>query len=85
MAEPFGEALRRRRAEARLSLRELARRASVDAGYLCRLEKGLRDPSADVATRLERALREAATSAASAGCLVCGSGSRTHALIHNLD
>ena len=53
-----------------LTVREAARRASISSGYLSRLERGLRAPRIDVATRLavvldlgpgerERLLREA--------------------------
>jgi transcriptional regulator with XRE-family HTH domain len=53
---PFGEQLRRLRAEADLSLRELARRVHHGKSYLHELETGQKRPSAAVARRLDEAL-----------------------------
>ncbi|MBM2620178.1 helix-turn-helix transcriptional regulator [Actinoplanes sp. LDG1-06] len=52
--ETFGQALRRLRAD--LSVRELARRAHLDAGHLSRIENGRRQPSPELALALDQAL-----------------------------
>jgi transcriptional regulator with XRE-family HTH domain len=55
--ETFGEALRRLRTERGISLRELARRASVDPGHLSRVEAGRRPPTPQMAAAVARALK----------------------------
>jgi transcriptional regulator with XRE-family HTH domain len=59
MTIEFGELLRRRRAELRLSLRECAVRADIDAGNLSRIERGRVAPPQDpeVLARLVEALQ----------------------------
>lgn len=52
--ETFGQALRRFRG--RLSVREVARRAHLDAGHLSRIENGKRPPSPELALALDQAL-----------------------------
>lgn len=58
MTKEFGELLQRRRAELRLSLRECAVRADIDAGNLSRIERGrvLPPQDPDVLARLVDAL-----------------------------
>jgi transcriptional regulator with XRE-family HTH domain len=52
--ETFGQALRRLRGG--MSVRELARRAHLDAGHLSRIENGKRPPSPELALALDQAL-----------------------------
>lgn len=52
----LGAYIRSQRQHARLSLRELARRAGVSNPYLSQLERGLRRPSAEMLQRLAAAL-----------------------------
>lgn len=55
--EPFGETLRRLRVENDdMSLRQLAKRAHLNPGYLSRIENGQRQPSAEAAAALDTAL-----------------------------
>ncbi|WP_431927149.1 helix-turn-helix domain-containing protein [Micromonospora wenchangensis] len=54
--ESFGVELRRLRAERGLSVTGLARQLHYDKGYLSRLERGERNPSTDLARRLDAAL-----------------------------
>ncbi|MQY31309.1 helix-turn-helix domain-containing protein [Nocardia aurantia] len=57
MSSPrFGLELRRQREAAELSLAQLARRIHYDKGYLSRVERGERQPSADFARRCDAAL-----------------------------
>jgi transcriptional regulator with XRE-family HTH domain len=53
----FGEGVKKMRQDARLGLRELARRVPTDPGYLSRIERGTQTPSPDVALSIDRALR----------------------------
>ncbi|MET8676026.1 tetratricopeptide repeat protein [Streptomyces sp. NPDC004647] len=52
----FGDALRKRREDAALSLRELAERANYSAGYLSKLESGQRPPNPEVARACDEVL-----------------------------
>jgi transcriptional regulator with XRE-family HTH domain len=54
-SETFGEALLRLRGD--LSLREVARRASIDVGQLSRIARGKRPANVNVAHAVDRALR----------------------------
>jgi transcriptional regulator with XRE-family HTH domain len=54
----FGERLRRRRLRCGLSMDELARRAGISRAMLYRLERGEREPSAELRRTLRRVLRE---------------------------
>ncbi|UAK34867.1 helix-turn-helix transcriptional regulator [Nocardia asteroides] len=54
--EAFGAELRRRRSQAGLSVRELARSLSYDPGALSRLENGRRKPPLDIVRKLDRVL-----------------------------
>lgn len=56
MAETFSEAVRRLRVQCGWSLRELARRAHVNAGHVSRIENGQRQPSPAMAAALDTAL-----------------------------
>ena len=56
MADGFGAEVRRRREHLGMSLRELARRAPLDAGHLSRLEAGRRQPTREAAIALDAAL-----------------------------
>ena len=56
MTEHFGACVRRLRTARGWSLRELARSTPVDPGYLCRIERGARQPTAGTASALDRAL-----------------------------
>lgn len=66
MTIEFGELLQRRRAELRLSLRECAVRADIDAGNLSRIERGRVPPPQDpgVLARLVDALELVGTAEA---------------------
>ena len=55
--ESLGDYLKEQRAEARLSLRQLAEQAGVSNPYLSQIERGLRRPSAEVLQQLAKALR----------------------------
>ncbi|MBX7266222.1 helix-turn-helix transcriptional regulator [Micromonospora sp. Llam7] len=52
----FGPELRRRRSEQGISLRDLAVQVHCNAGYLSRVERGLRQPSAIIARMCDRAV-----------------------------
>lgn len=58
MSEKFGTMIKARRAELRLSLRDFALRADMDAGNVSRLERGLSSPpqDAEVLNRIVSAL-----------------------------
>lgn len=53
--ETFGQALDRLRGD--LSLREVAREASINAGHLSRVARGIRPANAELARALDRALK----------------------------
>jgi len=53
----LGDYLKEQRAEARLSLRQLAEQAGVSNPYLSQIERGLRRPSAEVLQQIAKALR----------------------------
>lgn len=53
----LGDYLREQRRAARLSLRQLAERAEVSNPYLSQVERGLRQPSAQVLNQIARGLR----------------------------
>jgi transcriptional regulator with XRE-family HTH domain len=53
----IGEFIRDLRSTARISLRELAERAGVSNPYLSQIERGLRNPSAEVLAQIAHALR----------------------------
>ncbi len=55
--ESLGDYLKEQRAEARLSLRQLAEQAGVSNPYLSQIERGLRRPSAEVLQQIAKALR----------------------------
>lgn len=63
MAVEFGELVQKRRAELRLSLRDCAIRADMDAGNLSRIERGRVAPpqDPDILARLLEALELAGT------------------------
>ena len=54
--DELGSYIRSQRAAARLSLRQLARRAGVSNPYLSQIERGLRKPSAEILQAIARAL-----------------------------
>lgn len=60
--ETLGDYLRAQRAQAQLSLRQLAEQAGVSNPYLSQIERGLRRPSADVLQQIAQALRISAES-----------------------
>lgn len=51
-----GAFIRQQRERANLSLRRLADRAGISNPYLSQIERGIRNPSADILKRLSRAL-----------------------------
>lgn len=51
-----GNFIREQRERANLSLRRLAERAGVSNPYLSQIERGIRNPSAEILKRLSRAL-----------------------------
>lgn len=52
----FGDAMRTRREQLGLSLREIARRGHLDAGHLSRIEAGRRPPTPAIASAVDQAL-----------------------------
>lgn len=52
----LGEFIRQQRERANLSLRRLAERAGISNPYLSQIERGIRKPSAEILSRLSRAL-----------------------------
>lgn len=54
---PLGEFIREQRSAAEMSLRQLATSAGVSNPYLSQVERGLRRPSAEILSRIARALR----------------------------
>jgi transcriptional regulator with XRE-family HTH domain len=57
IAKSFGLAVRARRTAAGLSQEELAERAGLHPTYVSMVERGIRNPSLDVAARLAKALK----------------------------
>jgi transcriptional regulator with XRE-family HTH domain len=53
----LGDYIREQREGARISLRQLARKAEVSNPYLSQIERGLRRPSAEILQRIAKALR----------------------------
>jgi len=53
----LGEYIREQRNAAQMSLRQLAKSAGVSNPYLSQVERGLRNPSAEILTRIASALR----------------------------
>ncbi len=69
-----GATIREQRRNAEMSLRHLAERAGVSNPYLSQIERGLRNPSADILQRVAAALRiSAETLYVQAGLLQEGS------------
>lgn len=58
----LGAYIREQRKAAQLSLRALASRAGISNPYLSQIERGLRNPSADILQRVAQALRISAES-----------------------
>lgn len=52
----LGDFIRQQRERANLSLRRLADRAGISNPYLSQIERGIRKPSAEILSRLSRAL-----------------------------
>lgn len=52
----LGDFIRQHRERANLSLRRLAERAGISNPYLSQIERGIRNPSAEILSRLSRAL-----------------------------
>jgi transcriptional regulator with XRE-family HTH domain len=53
----LGAYIRMQRANAQISLRQLAKRAGVSNPYLSQVERGLRKPSAEILQQIAKALR----------------------------
>lgn len=53
----LGEYIRNQRANAQISLRQLAKLAGVSNPYLSQVERGLRKPSAEILAQIAKALR----------------------------
>lgn len=53
----LGEFIRELRSNARISLRQLAEQAGVSNPYLSQIERGLRNPSAEVLAQIAKGLR----------------------------
>lgn len=58
----LGDFIRQQRERANLSLRRLAERAGISNPYLSQIERGIRKPSAEILSRLSRALEISANS-----------------------
>jgi transcriptional regulator with XRE-family HTH domain len=58
----LGEFIRQQRERANLSLRRLADTAGISNPYLSQIERGIRKPSAEILSRLSRALEISANS-----------------------
>ena len=54
---PLGESIREQRRSAQFSLRQLAEAAGVSNPYLSQIERGLRNPSAEILQQIATALR----------------------------
>lgn len=59
-ATTLGAYIRQQREHAKVSLRELARKAGVSNPYLSQVERGLRRPSAEILQQIARALQVSA-------------------------
>ena len=59
-AQDIGSFIRTQREAAQVSVRQLAEKAGVSNPYLSQIERGLRKPSADVLSRIAKALRVSA-------------------------
>jgi transcriptional regulator with XRE-family HTH domain len=57
LSQAFGVVLRERRLAARISQEELAQAADLHPTYVSMIERGVRNPTLDVAARLAKALR----------------------------
>ena len=58
----LGEFIRQQRERTNLSLRRLAEKAGISNPYLSQIERGLKKPSAEILTRISRALEISANS-----------------------
>jgi transcriptional regulator with XRE-family HTH domain len=56
LSKRFGAAIRRRRLEAALTQEQLAESARIHPTYVSMVERGVKNPTLDVADRLARAL-----------------------------
>jgi transcriptional regulator with XRE-family HTH domain len=68
----LGEFIRQQRERANLSLRRLAERAGISNPYLSQIERGIRKPSAEILSRLSRALEISANTLYSRAGLIDG-------------
>ncbi len=57
VSKQFGAAVRDRRAAARLSQEKLAESAGLHPTYISMVERGIRNPTLDVAARIAKALK----------------------------
>src|SRR2546422_9760003 len=57
LGRDIGEYIRQQRANAKISLRQLAKRAGVSNPYLSQIERGLRKPSAEILQAIAKGLR----------------------------
>lgn len=57
LGRDIGEYIRQQRANAKISLRQLAKRAGVSNPYLSQIERGLRKPSAEILQQIAKGLR----------------------------
>jgi transcriptional regulator with XRE-family HTH domain len=57
LGRDIGEYIRQQRNHAKISLRQLAKRAGVSNPYLSQIERGLRKPSAEILQQIARGLR----------------------------
>jgi transcriptional regulator with XRE-family HTH domain len=57
ISKRFGRAIRDRRTAARITQEELAERAGLHPTYVSMVERGVRNPTLDVAAQIARALK----------------------------
>jgi transcriptional regulator with XRE-family HTH domain len=57
LGRDIGEYIRQQRNHAKISLRQLAKRAGVSNPYLSQIERGLRKPSAEILQQIAKGLR----------------------------
>ena len=57
LGRDIGDYIRQQRNNAKISLRQLAKRAGVSNPYLSQIERGLRKPSAEILQQIARGLR----------------------------